>query len=78
MRKVTDRTEPGRELAGGIRYRLIGSVDGGRRFDGLSRSRRIPIRRDVRLRGTRTNVLIATACDRNGNCGIRRLGRFRP
>jgi subtilisin family serine protease len=78
MRKATDRTEAGRELAGRIRYRLIASRDGGRSFDGLTRSRRAPISRDVRLRGNRINVLVASACDRNGNCGIKRLGRFRP
>ena len=76
--KVTDRTEAGRELAGGISYRLIVSRNGGRSFDALTRARRIPISRDVRLRGTRSNVLVASACDRNGNCGIKRLGRFRP
>jgi subtilisin family serine protease len=78
MRRSTDRTEEGRELAGGLSYRLVGSRDGGRSFDSLTRSRRNPISRDVRLRGERTNVLVATACDRNGNCGIKRLGRFRP
>jgi subtilisin family serine protease len=78
MRRSTDRTEEGRELAGGLRYRLVVSRDGGRSFDSLTRSRRNPISRDVRLRGTRANVLVATACDGNGNCGINRLGRFRP
>ena len=78
MRTTTDRTEQGRELAGRITYRLVISRNGGRSFDSLTRSRRIPISRDVRLRGTRANVLVATACDRNGNCGIKRLGRFRP
>jgi subtilisin family serine protease len=78
MRRSTDRTEEGRELAGGLRYRLVVSRDGGRSFDSLTRSRRKPISRDVRLRGTRANVLVATACDGNGNCGINRLGRFRP
>jgi hypothetical protein len=78
MRRVTDRTEAGRELAGGIRYRLIVSRDGGRSFDSLTRARRNPISRDARLRGTRANVIVASACDRNGNCGVKRLGRFRP
>jgi outer membrane protein assembly factor BamB len=31
----------------------------------------------VRLRGRRVNVILATACDANGNCGVKRLGRFR-
>jgi hypothetical protein len=29
------------------------------------------------VKGRRTNLIIATACDGNGNCGVRRLGRFR-
>jgi subtilisin family serine protease len=78
LRKAADRTEQGRELAGGIRYGLIVSRDGGDSFDVLARARRKPISRSVRLRGARANVFVATACDRNGNCGIRRLGRFRP
>jgi serine protease len=78
LRKAADRTEQGRELAGGIRYGLIVSRDGGDSFDVLARGRRKPISRSVRLRGARANVFVATACDRNGNCGIRRLGRFRP
>jgi hypothetical protein len=32
----------------------------------------------VALRGAATNVVAATACDGNGNCAVRRLGRFRP
>jgi subtilisin family serine protease len=78
MRRVTDRTEEGREMAGGITYGLLVSRDGGRSFDALARRRPSPISRTVRLRGTRANVLVATACDRNGNCSIKRLGRFRP
>ena len=29
------------------------------------------------MSGPPPNVLVATACDGNGNCGVRRLGRFR-
>jgi hypothetical protein len=32
----------------------------------------------VALRGRRRNVIVATACDRNGNCGVRRLGSYDP
>jgi subtilisin family serine protease len=78
LRRTRDRTEAGRELAGEIRYGLVVSRDGGESFDALSRRRRNPISRDVRLRGARANLLIATACDDNGNCGVKRLGRFRP
>jgi hypothetical protein len=35
-------------------------------------------RRAVVLRGRRTHRLAVTACDRNGNCGLKRLGRFSP
>ena len=78
LRRTRDRTEAGRELAGGIRYGLVVSRDGGESFDALARGRRNPISRDVRLRGGRANLLVATACDGNGNCGVTRLGRFRP
>ena len=72
-----DRTEPGRELAGGVRYSLLVSRDGGNDFSALVGRRPRPFSVTVRLRGRRANVLVATACDRNGNCGVRRLGRFR-
>ena len=78
LRRTLDRTEAGRELAGGIRYGLLISRDGGESFDALTRRRRNPISRDVRVRGRRANVMVGTACDRNGNCGVKRLGRFRP
>ncbi len=75
--RVRDRTERGRELAGRVTYNLLVSRDGGGDYDTVVRRRR-PFRHSVALRGTRVNVIVATTCDRNGNCGIRRLGRFRP
>jgi subtilisin family serine protease len=78
VRQVRDRTERGRELAGGVTYSLVVSRDGGRDFDSVVSRRRKPFSRSVALRGRRLNVIVATACDRNGNCGVRRLGRFRP
>jgi subtilisin family serine protease len=78
VRLSRDRTEPGRGLAGGVSYGLLVSRDGGRQYSIVSRRRGRPISARVTLRGRRANVLLATACDRNGNCGIRRLGRFRP
>jgi subtilisin family serine protease len=78
LRSSSDRTEPGRELAGGVTYGLLVSRDGGRRFRPVATRRKRPVSTTVRLRGGRANVLVATACDRNGNCGIKRLGRFRP
>ena len=78
VRSSRDRTERGRERAGRVRYSLLVSRDGGRGFDvAVNRSRR-PFRRAVRLRGGRVNVILLTACDANGNCGVKRLGRFRP
>jgi subtilisin family serine protease len=77
LRRVRDRTERGRERAGGVAYSLLVSRDGGADYDAVVRRRR-PFRHSVALRGRRLNVIVATACDRNGNCGIRRLGRFRP
>jgi hypothetical protein len=73
-----DRTERGRELAGRVRYSLLVSRDGGRDFDAAISGRSRPFRHAVRLRGSSPNVLLATACDANGNCGVKRLGRFRP
>jgi subtilisin family serine protease len=72
-----DRTESGRELAGRVRYGLLISRDGGRDFRTVVTGRSRPFRRTVRLSGRRVNVIVATACDGNGNCGVRRLGRFR-
>jgi hypothetical protein len=72
-----DRTESGRELAGRVRYGLLVSRDGGNDFRTVATGRSRPFRRTVRLRGRRINVIVATACDGNGNCGVRRLGRFR-
>jgi subtilisin family serine protease len=74
---VRDRTERGRELAGRVRYGLLVSRDGGKDFAAAVSPRRRAFRHAVRLRGRRINVILATACDANGNCGIKRIGRFR-
>lgn len=78
VRRSRDRTTRGRELAGHVRYSLLGSRDGGRSFSYVVASRRKPITRTAVLRGRRVNVFVASICDRNGNCGVKRLGRFRP
>jgi subtilisin family serine protease len=78
LRKVKDRSESGRELAGHVTYGLLVSRNGGKGFDVVVTGRRRPFRKAVRLRGKKLNVLVATACDGNGNCGVKRLGRFRP
>jgi subtilisin family serine protease len=78
LRRSSDRTEPGRELAGGVTHSVYVSRDGGRSFDPVFRRRKRPVSIRVHLQGGRANVLVATACDKNGNCGVKRLGRFRP
>jgi len=74
---TTDRTETGRELAGSVTYGLLVSRDGGKSFKVATSRRRRPFRRTVALKGSRANVFAATACDGNGNCGVKRLGRFK-
>jgi subtilisin family serine protease len=78
VKKVVDRTDSGHRLAGHVRYGLLVSRDGGRGYNVLVSSRRRPFRMTVPLRGSRPNVFAVTACDANGNCGVKRLGRFRP
>jgi subtilisin family serine protease len=72
-----DRTMAGDELAGAVTYGLLVSRDGGRNFRLVASRRPRPFSRRVAIRGNRPNLLISTACDGNGNCGVRRLGRFR-
>jgi subtilisin family serine protease len=76
LRRSRDRTDPGDELAGRVRYGLLVSRDGGKNFRVLASGRRRPFSRNVRIRGRRRNVIISTANDRNGNFGVKRLGRF--
>ena len=77
VKRSVDRTASGRELAGNVTYSLLVSRDGGQTF-GLVRNRRSrPFTASVALRGRRQNAIVSTACDGNGNCGIKRLGRFR-
>jgi hypothetical protein len=72
-----DRTQRGDARAGRVRYGLLVSRNAGRTFGFVRNGRRRPFRVNARLRGRRANVFLATACDANGNCGIKRLGRFR-
>jgi subtilisin family serine protease len=71
-----DRTQRGDELAGEVTYGLLVSRNGGQSFGLIVSGRRRPFSRTVRIRGARGNILVSTACDGNGNCGIKRLGRF--
>jgi subtilisin family serine protease len=77
LKKVKDRSEPGRELAGHVTYGLLVSRDAGRNYSVVVSGRHRAFRRAVRLKGGKANVFVATACDSNGNCGVKRLGRFR-
>jgi subtilisin family serine protease len=77
VRRSPDRTARGDDLAGHVRYGLVVSRDGGRSFRLLARRRPRPFSKDVRIRGRRLNLLVSTACDANGNCGVRRIGPFR-
>jgi subtilisin family serine protease len=77
LASARDRTERGRELAGRVRYSLLVSRNGGRDYDFVVRRRSRSFRHAVRLRGRGVNVIVASVCDANGNCGIKRLGRFR-
>jgi serine protease len=77
LRSSKDRTEAGRELAGGVTYGLLISRDGGRNFSTLVRQRRRPFSKTIRIQGSRANVLVAAVSDANGNFNIKRLGRFR-
>ncbi len=74
--RTHDRTLRGHELAGHLRYGLLVSRDGGQTFKSLIR-RRQPLNRVVQLKGSGVNVLVASVCDANGNCGLKRLGRYR-
>jgi subtilisin family serine protease len=77
LKRVKDRSEPGRELAGHVTYGLLVSRDAGRNYNVVVSGRHKAFRRAVRLKGKKANVFVATACDSNGNCGIKRLGRFK-
>jgi hypothetical protein len=53
------------------------SRDGGRSYSVAVDWRPRPFRKTVRIEGRRANVVVAAACDGNGNCDVRRLGPFR-
>ncbi len=77
VRRSPDRTMAGDERAGDVSYGLLVSRNAGRSFNIVASRRPRPFRKTVAVKGRRTNLLIATACDGNGNCGVKRLGRFR-
>ena len=75
--RTQDRTDPGDELAGAVTYGMLVSRDAGRSFGVITSRRARPFSKTVRLRGRRANILVGTACDGNGNCGVKILGRFK-
>ena len=75
--RTQDRTDPGDELAGRVSYGMLVSRDGGRSYGVIASRRPRPFSKNVKLRGRKRNVLIGTACDGNGNCGVKILGRFK-
>jgi Subtilase family len=77
IRRTRDRTFSGDDLAGHVTYGLLVSRDGGKGFRVLASRRTRPFRKTVPILGRRRNVIVTTACDRNGNCGVKRLGRFK-
>jgi subtilisin family serine protease len=77
LRRSPDRTAPGDELAGHVTYGLLHSRDGGDNFRVVASRRRRPFTTNVAIRGSGRNLLFATACDGNGNCGVKRLGAWR-
>ncbi len=77
VRRSRDRADAGDRLADHVRYALLVSRNGGRSFRILASMRRRPFTKRVRIRGRRANVIVSTACDRNGNCDAKRLGPFR-
>ncbi|HEU0024317.1 MAG TPA: S8 family serine peptidase [Thermoleophilaceae bacterium] len=74
--RARDRTRAGRELAGRVTYAVLVSRDGGETY-GVALRRRKPLHHVVRLKGRRVNALASAVCDANGNCALKRLGRFR-
>jgi subtilisin family serine protease len=77
LARTRDRTDPGDEIAGHVTYGLVVSRDGGNSFNVIARNRPRPFSKNVLLRGRRPNVFAGIACDGNGNCGVKMLGRFK-
>ena len=74
--RARDRTSGEHELAAHLTYAILVSRDGGDSFR-VALRRRSPFRHVVSLKGPRENALATAVCDRNANCAVKRLGRFR-
>jgi subtilisin family serine protease len=72
-----DRTEGGRELAGGVLYRvqLLSEKDG---LLDIVKPQSNPVDRVVRFRKRGRQVLVLTACDANNNCTTKDGPAFKP
>ena len=77
VKRVKDRSESGRETAGHVTYGLLVSRDAGKNFSVAVSARHSAFSKAVQLKGAKANVFVATACDANGNCGVKQLGRFK-
>ena len=77
LARTKDRADAGDVLAGGVSYGLLVSRNGGRSFSIMVSRRPRPFSKQVRLRGRKQNVFVGSACDGNGNCGVKVLGRFK-
>jgi subtilisin family serine protease len=75
--RVHDRTRRGHRLAGGLSYALLDSTTNGQTFSFAVRPRSSAFRKSLRLSGRKRHLIVASVCDRNGNCASKRLGRFR-
>ena len=75
--RTRDRADGGDQPAGHVSYGLLISRNAGRSFNISASGRPRPFSKNVRLRGRKANVFVSTACDGNGNCGVKVLGRFK-
>jgi subtilisin family serine protease len=77
LSRVRDRTRKGHRLAGGLTYALLDSTSNGANFSFAVRPKTKPFKKTLRLTGRKRHLLVASVCDRNGNCASRKLGRFK-
>jgi subtilisin family serine protease len=77
LSRVRDRTREGHRLAGGLSYALLDSTSNGDNFGFAVRPKTRPFKKTLHLRGSERHLIVASVCDRNGNCASKRLGRFR-
>ena len=74
LARARDPHARGGELAGHLNSVLV-SREG--RSYALATRKRKPLHQVVRLKGSKLNAVASAVCDRNGDCAIKRLGKFR-